>query len=146
MKEYSKAFVEVLEILSYIPKEEYRKIPEEKIEIFKANMDKDYKFKINPNEELSNQKISKEANAILITIFRDYFATEGQKEKLEKILNFNQKKEEEDKHNKYNPDKIFEKTDIKLEEYKEETNLQEIKKETFFEKFINYIKNIFKKI
>ena len=146
MKEYSKAFVEVLEILSYIPEEEYRKIPKEKIEIFKANMDKDYKFKINPNEELSNQKISKEANAILITIFRDYFATEGQKEKLEKILNFNQKREDEDKHNKYNPDKIFKKTDIKLEDNKEETSLQEIKKENFFEKFIKYIKNIFKKI
>ena len=42
---YATAYSEVLEILKYIPKEEYNKIPNEKIEVFKAKYDKKYKFK-----------------------------------------------------------------------------------------------------
>ena len=41
---YEKAYTEVLEILKYLPKEEYEKIPEERIEIFKNNCAKDYSF------------------------------------------------------------------------------------------------------
>ncbi len=42
-------------------------------------MDKKYNYKINPEVNLAEQEISKEANAILITLFRDYFASEKQK-------------------------------------------------------------------
>ena len=58
MKDYSKAFVEVLEILKHIPEEEYKRIPEDKIKFFKDNMDKEYSFKIDPKIELSKQNIS----------------------------------------------------------------------------------------
>ena len=147
MKDYSKAFVEVLEILKYIPEEEYQRIPEDKIKFFKENMDKEYEFSIDPNVELSKQNISREANAIIVTLFRDYFASENQKEKLNHILQVNEEKSEEEKYQKYNPDKIFE----KIEENKEEpevaeeiTALEVIKEESFFEKFINYIKRLLK--
>ena len=45
---------------------------------------KNYEFTINPEISLTEQNISKEASAIIVTIFRDYFATEEQKGKLEK--------------------------------------------------------------
>ena len=99
MKDYSKAFVEVLEILKYIPEEEYQRIPEDKIKFFKENMDKEYEFSIDPNVELSKQNISREANAIIVTLFRDYFASENQKEKLNHILQVNEEKSEEERIN-----------------------------------------------
>lgn len=104
---YAKAYTEVLEILKYFSVEEYSKIPQEKIAFYKNNMDKNYNYSINPNIDLSKQYISKEANAILISLFRDYFATENQKEMLNNLLNQNQEKLENIKREKYNPDSIF---------------------------------------
>lgn len=140
---YAKAYTEVLEIVKYFPKEEYSKIPLEKINFYKKNMDRNYHFSINPELDLSEQSISKEANAIIVTLFRDYFATEEQKIKLTKILENNQKKEEEEKREKYNPDNIF-KDYNKQENDKNEnqinTNTQLIKyQESFFTKFKNFI-------
>ena len=42
-------------------------------------MDQNYIFTINPEIDLSEQNISPEANAIIINLFTDYFATEEQK-------------------------------------------------------------------
>ena len=83
LNNYAKAYTEVLEILSHFSEEEFSKIPKEKIKYFEENMDKNYNYKINPELELSKQCISREANAILVSLFRDYFATESQKEKLD---------------------------------------------------------------
>ena len=44
----------------------------------------------NPEIDLSVQYISNEANAILVSLFRDYFASENQKIKLINLLNKNQ--------------------------------------------------------
>lgn len=79
---YAKAYTEVLEIIKHFPEEEYNKIPKEKIEFYKDNKDKDYVFVINPEIDLSEQNISPEANAIIVNLFRDYFATEEQKVKI----------------------------------------------------------------
>lgn len=138
---YAKAYTEVLEIIKYFPKEEYAKIPEEKIEFYKNNMDKDYNFKINPEIDLSEQSISPEANAIMINLFTDYYATEEQKIKIKNILDSNQQKEEQEKRERYNPDNIFKnrnteniiRNEVALVEYKE----------SIFKRFINKIKSIF---
>ena len=143
---YAKAYTEVLEIIKYFPKEEYAKIPEEKIEFYKNNMDKDYNFKINPEIDLSEQNISPEANAIMINLFTDYYATEEQKVKIKNILDSNQQKEEQEKRERYNPDNIFKNRN---EENKKEENIIQNEvalveyKESIFRRFINKIKNIF---
>ena len=89
---YAKAYTEVLEILSHFSKEEYSKIPQEKINFYKSNMEKNYEYSINPNIDLSKQYISKEANAILLSIFRDYFANDRQRKTLNNLLSQNQEK------------------------------------------------------
>lgn len=106
---YARAYTEVIEILSYFSKEEYNKIPEEKINFYKKHMDKDYIYSINPAIDLSKQEISKEANAILISLFRDYFATEKQLQTLNSLLNQNQEKLEKIKTEKYKYNDIFKK-------------------------------------
>ena len=143
---YAKAYTEVLEIIKYFPKIEYDKIPSEKIEFYENNMDKEYIFTINPEIDLSEQNISPEANAIILNLYTDYFATEEQKSKIIGILNENKQREELEKREKYDPNNIFKKNiqEEKIEESssKEEVALVEYK-ETFFKRFINFMKNIF---
>ena len=142
---YAKAYKEVLEIIKYFPPEELAKIPNEKIEFYKANMDNTYEFTINPVIDLSEQNISKEANAIIVALFQDYFATEEQKEIINEILKLNEKKVEQEKRDLYNPADLFksrknikdmEQTDV------QETALVEYK-ENFFMKFKNFIIRLF---
>ena len=142
---YAKAYTEVLEIIKYFPQEEYNKIPNEKIEFYKNNMDKDYVFFINPEIDLSKQNISSEANAIIVNLFTEFYATEEQKAKIKDILNINQQKEEQEKKEKYNPDDIFKKvnntteiTNIEISENNTNTALIEYK-ESFFTRFKNFI-------
>lgn len=147
---YKRAYTEVIEIIKYFPNEEYAKIPLEKINYYKENMDKDYNFQIDPNIELEKQNISREANAILVTLFNDYFATDRQKEILNNLLKQNQQILEELKQEKYNPSNLFmqsktqQQNTVTIQENNSENSLIEIK-ENFFTKFINFIKNIFKR-
>ena len=80
--EYANAYSEVLEIIKFIPKEEYNKIPRKKIEVFEAMSNKDYKFSYNPERTLDEQNVSKRAKAIIAILFRDYWATADQREKI----------------------------------------------------------------
>lgn len=142
---YSKAYTEVLTILSYFSKEEYNKIPKEKINFYKANMDTEYIYTINPKIDLSKQKISKEANAILISLFRDYFATEKQKETLKKLLIQNQQKLDKVKKRRYDPNNIFKEKNINTNllidnKLSSKSSLIKVKKANIFQRLINKIK------
>lgn len=138
---YAKAYKEVLEIIKFFPREELDKIPKEKIDFFKQNMDKEYEFSIDPQVDLSEQNISKETNAIIVNLYLDYFATEKQKIKINEILELNEIKAEEEKRKKYNPDDLFKNVDftVKSDENSiKETALVEYK-ENFFTKFKEFI-------
>lgn len=142
---YAKAYKEVLEIIKYLPKEEYDKISIDEIKFYKKHMDKDYVFTINPEIDLSEQNISPEANAIIVNLFRNYFATEEQKVKIKEILELNQQKEEKEKREKYNRDDMFKKvnkntetTNVEISENNTNTALIEYNK-SFFTRFKNFI-------
>ena len=152
---YSKAYAEVLEIINHFSEEEIMKIPKEKIKFFQDNCDKNYEFKIDVDIPLEEQNISREANAIIVVLYRDYFATEEEKKKIEEVLKKNSDERERQKREKYNPDDIFKNRgnstskQVVKEEIKEEEdlgNLPVVKKEdNFFKKFINYVKSLFSK-
>ena len=143
-KEYAMAYTEVIEILKYVPDEDVRKIPEEKLEFYKTNMDKEYDYTIDMEKEFEEQKMSDITKAILANLFRDYWATPEQKEKIEAKEKYDLEKLEEEKREKYNPDNIFKNKQEST--VVENINLPvEIKKETFFNKLINFIKRLFNK-
>ena len=142
---YTRAYTEVLEILSHFSKEAYAKIPTKKIEFYMSNMDKKYNYKINPEVNLAEQEISKEANAILITLFRDYFASEKQKIALKKLLNQNQLKEEQEKIEKYDSNSMFKDKKNKTENMQLKQVSVTKYEESFFSKIFNKIKKIFNK-
>ena len=153
---YAKAYTEVLEIINHFSEEERELIPEEKIKFFNENCDKNYDFRIDTNMPLEDQNISKEANAIIVVLYRDYFATEEEKQKIEVILKKNSEEKEKLKREKYNPDDLFKnnqeeskENNIKQNEEIKEVNTSELlivkKEDGFFKRFINYIKSLFSK-
>ena len=143
-KEYRVAYTEVIEILKYVPDEDVQKIPEEKLEFYKINMDKEYIYNLDMTKEFEEQEMSEITKTILANIFRDYWATPYQKEKIKAKEKYDLEKIEEEKREKYNPDNIFK--NRKEETVTENTNLPvEIKKETFFKKLISFIKGLFNK-
>ena len=142
--EYSIAYKEVLEILNYVSIEDYNKIPKEKIDLFKEYADKDYVFNYNPNKTLNEQNVSKIAKGIIAILFRDYWATPYQKEKILKKEKFDRQNIEDDKRIKYNSTDIFEKRNVKNEKIYKEHNLPiKTKRERFYQKIINFFKKYF---
>lgn len=142
---YAKAYTEVLEIINHFSEDEYKKIPKEKIDFYEKHKDRKYDFKINPNINLAEQNISRKANAILVSLFRDYFATAKQKEILKNLLQQNQEKLEKEKYLKYNPDNIFNKSNSNINDSKDKVALVEIKNEVWYRKILNFFKRIFLK-
>ena len=151
---YSKACTEVLEIISYFPEDEYSKIPKDKIELLEQYKDTGYEYSINPDVELSKQYISKEAKAMIIEIYKEYFATEHQKNVVDDILNHNQmlmeKKKEINYYDKYSKNNYMEnQNDSSINDIKNNqsdvskeyigTNLIVEYKESFLTKVKNFI-------
>ena len=79
---YPKAYVEVLEILKYIPAEEKKKIPYDIIETLKNKADLKYVFKIDFNLPFEKQNLLNETKSILANFYRDYWATDVQRQQI----------------------------------------------------------------
>lgn len=82
---YKQAFTEVLEILSYLSKDNYNKISKELINAIESNRDTDYLYYIDTTKSLEEQEILEETKAILFNIYRDYLADNNTKQQ---ILNY----------------------------------------------------------
>ncbi len=147
---YSKAYKEVMEILNFVSRESVDKIPQTMIDTFKAKMNNEYDFKVDINKSFEEQDLLEETKAIFANIFRDYWATLYQKERIEAKEKYDRQKLEEEKTQNYNPDDLFKKKNIEsvIENTEKDTiensNLQiEVKKEKFYEKIINFFIKIF---
>ena len=132
---YKNAFKEVYVILDSLVEEDYKKIPPELIETIYRNMNQDYKYELDEEQELSTQKMLPETKAILFNIFRDYLSTEEQKQKIIRMQKEERQKNELKKKEQYNT-YVF--------ANKEKTNNSEIQKEPV--SLIKYKESIFKKI
>lgn len=143
--EYANAYSEVLEILKFISKEDYEKIPENKIELFNLNANKEYNFVYNPEKTLEEQNVSKRAKAIIGILFRDYWATEVQRKKIVRKQENDRLILEELKKSLYDVENIFKKRNVSNEtEVKEEVTEMIVYKESFITKVVNKIKSLFK--
>lgn len=155
---YEMAYKEVLEVLKYLDEEDLKKIPLEEIRFLKLHADKTYNYIYDEKLPIDKQNISKKAKAILLAYFRDYFATENQKRKLEIILKNNDIQNEELKRKEYSND-VFKNNTSKNEINNENNSNNQIKenrndrgnkmivvrKENILDKIINKIRNILNK-
>ena len=144
--EYANAYSEVLEVLNHMSKEDYNKIPKDMLEMFQTNCNNEYQFRYDLNKEFEEQEISKRAKLILSILFRDYWATPYQKEKIIAKQNYERQKLEQQKFEKYNPERLFEnKRQPIIEEVKNISTMIEVKEEKMYQKIFKFIKNLFKR-
>ena len=142
MIDYNKRLVEVSTILNHLSKNDYNKIPEELIKIIEENKDKEYVWDYNETKDLENQDVSRDTIAILTYINMQYLLNEKQREFMQKNLHENQKKIEEAKREKYNPDDLFKNKNSEVEKV-EETVAMVTYKESIFTKIKNWFKRTF---
>ncbi len=138
---YANAYQEVIEVLKYTKKEDLIKIPKFKIDIYKKYMNKNNGFKIDKTKSLEEQDISNEAKAILANLYKDYWATDYEKQRIETKENYDL---EQIAKEKYSTDDLFKKREIKQESsLNNETSMVVLKKDKWYKKLIDSVKKIF---
>ena len=137
--EYRNAISEVFDVLKHTDDEELDKIPLEIIKYLNINKSNDYISNIDFTKSLVKANLSSKALGILGYIYKEYLCTEEERKEYNKILTRNEKKYQKKLKDNFHGNILFNTKpnyDVKLP-----TN---IKKEGFFEKIINKIKNLFR--
>lgn len=144
----TKAYAEVLLILSYMEQKYADMIPKKLLELFNEEKDQNYQPDINPKISLAEQNLQRKTLALLAMLNLNYWCKdENEKKELLKMYAENDKKIEAEMRERYNPDNLF-KTRKKVEqndEAKEEsTEIIEYKEQNIFKKILNKIMKFFK--
>ncbi len=137
---YPEVATELIEIFKFIEEPILEKIPEKLKEELRKIASKDYKFKIDKTKKLNEQKIRPETKQLLSAIFIKYCCRQEDGEEILIACKENDMKIEQEKREKYNPDKIFEK---RAEEKKPCFKLVVIKKDPWYKKLGRAIGRIF---
>ncbi len=144
--EYSEAIVEVLDILNHSEEEIIEKIPKKLIDFFEENKSNTYKSNLDHNKTLEQMNLKKKTRAIITMIYVNYLCDNNERKYIEKILQQNEIKYQEELKKKYNVNNLFrERKQEEIDDVNEnETAMLEYKKSTF-KKIIMKIKKLFKK-
>lgn len=138
---FQKAYAEVLVIFNYMPKEDINKIPQNVINGFELNKDKNHHFEINSEKPLEEQDMLEETKDILSVLFRDYWASQEQKNKILAKENHDRMISEEEKRKKFDVNDLFKTNDTHSDNTEEIITI----KEKWYDKFIEFFKRIFRK-
>ena len=84
-------------------------IPKSEIEFFENNKDVNYNYSFNPAIDFKEQNVLRETCSLIILLFKNFFASDIEKQKIDIILEKNEEKYQEELRKKYNPDDIFHK-------------------------------------
>ena len=145
--EYANAYYEVIRILEYVNIDDYNKIPSKLINTFRMNANYEHNFEYDVNKTLEEQNVSKRALTVIAILFRDYWATDTQREKIVAKQNYDRQQMEQELMEKYNPDNLFKKKE-QVEAVTEKIECKELieyKEESIFRRILRKIKSIFKK-
>ena len=145
----SKAYAEVLLILSYMEQKYIDMIPKKLLELFNEEKDPNYQPDINPNTSLAEQNLQRKTLALLAMLNLNYWCKdENEKQEMLKMYSENDKKIEAEMRERYNPDNLFKKRENveQNDEVKEEcTDIIEYKEQNIFKKILNRIIKFFKR-
>lgn len=149
MEDIKMAYCEVDIILGQMEEEYVNKVPTELRKLFKEQKRMDYSPKIKSDVPLADQNLMRKTIAILAMLNLNYWCEdEKEKQDLINMYSENDKKREAELREKYNPDNLFKKKDIEVEENTENTESMELiecKKENFFKMILRKIVSLFKK-
>lgn len=144
-EEYTQAYTEISCLLNYMPEEFIDKLPKKLVSLIYDQSDEAYYIPIDTNKTLIEHNFSKKTKDLIAVLKYNYWSTVEEKVKLKEFFKENELKYQEMLVEKYNPDNIFK--GKKKQQIIKDTNLQMIEyKESFFDRIINKIKSILKKI
>ncbi len=145
--QYANAYTEVLEILKNISQEDYNKVSKGKINLFEHNANKEYIFNYDSTKTLEEQNVSKTARAIIAILFRDYWATDEQRNKIKAFQNNKRHQIEEENRQKYNTDIFKNRKNSAAEVINEQAeNMQLVEyKENIFKRILRFFRKMFGK-
>lgn len=134
------AYSEVYVILNLMSWNSINKIPEK---IWKNIEDKRDKQKVIEINNIKEYQVSEQANKILAVLYKNYFATDEEKEAIQEKEKILYQKEQEELREKYNPDTIFRNKESKVEIVENSVIMVEYK-ESIFTRIKNWFKRTFK--
>ena len=151
--QYANAYTEVLDILKYISKEDYEKIPKSKIKVFEENSNKNYSFKYDVDKTLEEQNVSEITKMIIAILCRDdwttneqrYIIIKKQREAREEQERQIRERIEQNRQIKEDSLKVIDvSSDLDLDlDYSRGTNLEIYREDNIFKRIIGKIKGIF---
>ena len=133
--------------MNCLTEEEYEKIPPKFIEVIEENRNKDYKYEINEEQDLSKQPMLRDTKAILLLVFRDYLATPDQRKIVDEWLQADRENIERQKEENYNKRKSWQEDVDHFQIYNSKMSQalsKENSKRVFFRQVINKIKQYLK--
>ena len=150
MVKMDKAYKEINEILKYIPKEYVERIPSKLLEVIEENMDEKYEYKVVHIKDFENQEMLNETRALLAVIYRDYFASAEEREKIIKEeREFLEKERKNNNSKNHSNEKAINfagasnKEQAKIvEKSVETTQLTKYEEKKWYRKIIEFIKRI----
>lgn len=152
---FNKAFVELKEIMKYFDDEIKNKIPNDLKKSIENVSKNEYQFIYDKQLPLYEQNILPETKALLSILYSDYLCSQEEREKWNEYDKFEQQlaieRLEKQKQEKYNPNDLFKRKSNDFEtlipeESKEKLEIVEYKKQKWYQKLIENIQKIFKKI
>ena len=111
---YANVYKEVLCVINNLIKEDYEKIPKEYIKFLKENCNNEYGFEYDSSKSFKEQELLDDTKYILFGIFEKYGATDIQKAKIESYKANYRNKLEEQKREKYNPNRLLKSKNEKI--------------------------------
>lgn len=151
---YSNACKEVLVLFDYfLDENDLSKIPEKQIAYIKKNANQQYTFFVDESKALEEQEISKEAKAIIVSLYKKYFTNNEQKRKVDEIISILDEQKNIRKTNNSGFNNLEEtlkyknskkgNVEIKLKENNENDEKALIKLESIWKRIVNKISKIF---
>ena len=143
----NRVYSEVYSVLNLLDENDLRRIPEDILFFIKANMSEDVDY-MDKNQSLDEIKITRDAEDMLMLLTYHYLCDDTEKVEVNKIMEENEKKHQEELKEKYNPDNVF--NNVKSSEEQSNSSTIEtseiiVTKESFISKIINKLKGFFKK-
>lgn len=145
------AYAEIDSFIALLPEKEKMKIPNELVEMFRKEKDKETTKKLSLDIPIEEQNLNDETWNLIALLYLEYLCEdEEEKKELEKIYEENDRKYMQEMKEKYDPDKIFKEREKARNERKNKTkeeiqNLPIVKpKENIIQKIIKFINKLFK--
>jgi len=136
------AYTEIDNFIELLTKEDRNKIPETLRKFFKEEKDPNYIKSIDVKVPIKDQNLKQETLALIALLNIKYICDDAdEKDRLMKIYRNNNIKYQETLKEKYNVDNLFK----NKKNISEKTSITEYKKMNFILKFLNKIKNLFRK-